>query len=110
MSPRQASGSVTRRKAAKGPQPSVRASPTRRGSTSSKAVRAERTSSGNDITAIASTTAFQVKTTTMPWLASQPPSGERRPSASSRTRPTAVGGRTSGSDSSVSMAPLPGPS
>ena len=72
-------------------------------------VRAERTSSGKDITAIASTTAFQVKTTSSPWLASQPPSGERLPSASSSTRPTAVGGSTRGSDSSVSSAPLPGP-
>ena len=92
-----------------GPQPSVRARPTSRGSTSSKAVRAERTSSGKDITAIASTTAFQVNTTTMPWLASQPPSGVRRPSASSNSRPTAVGGSTSGSASSVSRKPLPGP-
>ena len=65
--PRQASGSVTRKKADTGPQPSVRARPTSRGSTSSNAVRAERTSSGNDITAVARTTAFQVKTTSTPW-------------------------------------------
>ena len=92
-----------------GPQPSVRAMPTSRGSTSSNAVRAERTSSGNDMTAVAITTAFQVNTTSMPLSARQRPSGARRASSSRRRRPTAVGGSTSGSESSVSSAPLPGP-
>src|SRR5207245_1381801 len=64
--PRHASGRVTRKKARAGPQPRVRAIPTRRGSTSSKAVRAERSRSGNDITMVASKTAFQVKTISMP--------------------------------------------
>src|SRR5438094_4566624 len=61
--PRHARGSVTRKNAARGPQPSVRARPTRRGSTSSNPVRAERTRSGNAITIVASRTALQVKTT-----------------------------------------------
>ena len=64
--PRQARGSVTRKNAAAGAQPSVRPRPTSRGSTPSNAVRAERTSSGNDMTAVASTTAFHVNTTSMP--------------------------------------------
>src|SRR5438874_2287112 len=79
--PRHASGRVTRKKARAGPQPRVRAIPTRRGSTSSKAVRAERTRSGNDITMAATKTAFQVQTISMPRSPSRVPSSDRRPLA-----------------------------
>ena len=78
-----------------GPLPSERAIPSRRGSTSSKAASAGRTSSGNDITAVASTTAFQVKSRSMPASVEQPPDRTglaqqlqeqeaRRPSAAGR--------------------------
>src|SRR5438552_869486 len=107
--PRHASGSVTRKNATRCPHPRVRAIPTSRGSTSSKAVRAERTSNGNAMVMVARSTAFHVNTTSIPRTASQPPTALCRESARSRRMPTAVGGRTSGSESTVSATLFPGP-
>jgi hypothetical protein len=61
------------------------------------------------MTAVARSTAFPVNTISRPRSASQAPRGARRARSSRRSRPTAVGGRIRGSDSSVSIAPLPGP-
>ena len=56
------------------------------------------------MTAVARTTAFQVKRISMPALSSRRPSGPRVRRASSSSRPTAVGGSTSGSDRTVSSS------
>ena len=61
-----ASGRLMVRKMRDGRAPSVAATLSYRALTCSKPARAVRTSSGSPITAIASTTAFQVKTTSMP--------------------------------------------
>ena len=59
------------------------------------------------MTAIARTTAFQVKTTSMPSGASSLPIGPRGAQSISRIRPVATGGMTSGSDTSVSTSSRP---
>ena len=64
---------------------------------------------GADMTIVARRTPFQVNTISMPSAARTRPRGPRRESAWRRSRPIAVGGRTSGSESRVSRAPLPGP-
>ena len=64
-------------------------------------MREARTSSGKDMTIIASTTARQVKTT------SKRPNGPRRPKSFSRISPVATGGMTSGNATIVSMTDLP---
>ncbi|OQB94161.1 MAG: hypothetical protein BWX86_01545 [Verrucomicrobia bacterium ADurb.Bin122] len=107
-SPRRASGSVTLKKVRQGLAPRVRATCSKRTGTSSKATRAARTSSGSDITAVASTTAFQVNTISMPSVRSKnAPSGPRRPKSFKSTRPVATGGTTMGSATSVSTRALP---
>src|SRR5262245_8373222 len=58
--------------------------------------------------AIASTTAFHVKTTSIPSRSSQPPMTPRRLKSASRINPVATGGMTSGSDTSVSTSERPG--
>ena len=58
--------------------------------------------------AIAITTAFQVKTISMPSRSSIPPSAPRRLSSISRISPVATGGITSGSDTSVSTSDASG--
>ena len=59
------------------------------------------------MTAIASTTAFHVKTTSTPSGASRRPTGPRGEQSSSRIRPVATGGITSGIDTSVSTSSRP---
>ena len=85
----------------------MRAICSKRTGTSSKAIRDARTSSGNDITIIASTTARQVKTMSMPTRCSGPPIGPRRPNNFRRISPVATGGMTSGSATIVSTTDLP---
>ena len=53
---------------------------------------------GKLITIMAITTAFHVKTTSMPAASSARPTGLRRPKIQSSTRPDATGGSTSGSE------------
>ena len=67
-----------------------------------------RTISGKLITAIASTTAFHVKTTSMPMRSKARPTTLLSPNSCSSRKPVATGGSTSGSDSSVSTTGLPG--
>src|ERR1039457_318816 len=107
--PREAKGSVTVERTRTSLAPSVRATASRRGFTSSKATRAVRTRRGRDITIMATTTAFHVKTTSTPkrLRAARPP-GPRRPRNFRSRRPVATGGRTSGSETSVSRRALPG--
>src|SRR5512143_1311861 len=107
--PREASGNVTVERTRASLAPSVRATASRRGFTSSKATRAVRTRRGRDITIIATTTAFHVKTTSMPKraCAARPP-GPRRPRNFRSRSPVATGGRTSGSETSVSRRTFPG--
>ena len=102
-----ASGSEMVRKTRNGAAPSVAATASYRRSTCSKPARAVRTNSGSPITAIASTTAFHVKTTSIPARASIPPIGPRGANSISRIRPVATGGITSGSDTSVSSSTRP---
>ncbi len=64
--PRHASGSVTAKNILGAEAPSVAAICSSRGLTSAKALRAERTSSGNDMTAIAASTPFQLKRISTP--------------------------------------------
>src|SRR4051794_9457683 len=59
--------------------------------------------SGNDITAHASTTAFGVNRISIPMRCRNAPTGLRRESISSSTKPTAVGGNTRGSAPIASM-------
>jgi hypothetical protein len=66
-----------------------------------------RTNRGSPITAIARTTAFHVKTTSIPIRASMPPIGPRGANSMSRIRPVATGGITRGSDTSVSSSTRP---
>ncbi len=63
--------------------------------------------SGRLITAIASATAFQVKTTSTPARSSARPTRLSRPSTWSSRNPVATGGSTSGIASSVSATDLP---
>ncbi len=107
--PRFASGRVMNKKTRHSGAPRVRATCSISGRTSSMAARALRTNNGNDITDKASTTAFQVKTTSV-WnvWSSQAPSGPRLPNRRSRTRPVTTGGRTSGRATNVSTSVLPG--
>ena len=60
------------------------------------------------MTAIATTTAFQVKTMSTPSGSSSAPSGPRRPNSFKRIRPVATGGTTSGSETRVSRTVRPG--
>src|SRR5262245_19632550 len=91
-----------------GDAPSVAATRSYRSSTCSKPALAVRTRSGRPMMAIASTTAFHVKTTSMPTRSSTRPTGPRRPSSMSRMRPVATGGITSGRDTNVSTRTRPG--
>ena len=89
--------------------PRVRAICSRRGLISSKAIRVERTSSGNDITPNAISTARQVKTISRcACFCRKPPSGPLRPNSLSRIKPVATGGITRGKVTSVSTKDLPG--
>ncbi len=64
--PRAARGRVTVQNTRAGPAPKVRATASSRGLISSKARRTVRTKKGKDITAMAATTARQVKTISVP--------------------------------------------
>src|SRR5262245_45438498 len=109
MMPRRASGSVMVMNTRSRVAPRVVATCSRRGLTASKAIRAPRTSKGKDMTAIAATTALQVKTISRSkysWR--KAPMGLFRPRTLSKIRPVATGGITSGSATSVSTADFPG--
>ena len=104
---RRASGRVMVANTRTAPAPSVAAIRSKRWSTWSKPARMVITMSGRLITTIASTTAFQVKTTSMPAPSSRRPSGRLRPSSCSSSSPIATGGSTSGNDTRVSTTALP---
>ena len=59
------------------------------------------------MTAMASTTAFHVKITSIPAVSSTRPIGPRRANRFSRISPVATGGMTSGSDTAVSTSVWP---
>jgi hypothetical protein len=83
--PRQASGSVTRKKTAAAPIPSTRAACSSCASTFSKAARADLQTNGKATIAAAITAPCQVKMRLMPNVrSSQPPSQPRRPITTSR--------------------------
>src|SRR5882762_3596471 len=105
--PRRASGSVISMKVLTGPRPSVRATPSRRRSTSSKATLAVRATRGKAMTDEASAAPFHVNRTSRSKPRISSPSGPLRARRTSNRYPTAVGGRTSGSDASVSTNVLP---
>jgi hypothetical protein len=104
----QASGRLIVRKTLSGRAPSVAATSSYRACTCSKPARAVRTSSGSPMIAIASTTAFLVKTISIPSRSSHPPITPRRLRRTSRISPVATGGMTSGSETSVSTSDRPG--
>lgn len=109
--PRAARGMVMVKNTRQFPAPSVRAICSNRGLTFSKATRAERTSNGSDITLNASNTARQVNMmskSSRSWR--KPPMTPRRPKISSRIKPVATGGITSGNETKVSTTDLPGQS
>ena len=85
--------------------PSVRAAPTMLGSSCSKAPRAVRYIRGSETTMAAMTAAFQVKTMVTSNCRRNLPMALRRPKASSRKKPTTVGGRTSGNVITASASP-----
>ncbi len=93
--PRTARGRVMVRKTRHSLAPSVRAICSVRTFTSSNATRQPRTRNGNDITIMAMTTAFQVKTTSMPARSRRRPRACRRPRILRSSRPVATGGITS---------------
>ena len=94
--PREASGKVTKSQTRSGPAPEIIATSSSERPTASKRTRLTRTSNGKDITAAASTTAFQVKTTsTFHRSCRKLPIAPRRPK--NQTRRCAPPGRTGAS-------------
>ena len=104
MIPLRAKGSVIVEITRNGLAPKLKATCSNRGFTSSNATLAVLTNNGNDITAIASTTAFQVKTMSKPI---QLPSQPFFPNKRSNNNPVATGGMTRGRVMKVSMRLLP---
>ena len=105
---RPASGRLIVQKIRIGPAPSVAAICSKRGFNCSKPARAVSAMIGRLITAIAMTTAFHVKTTSMPTTSSARPTGLRRPKSHNSSRPVPTGGITSGSAVTVSTSVRPG--
>ena len=107
--PRYASGTVIVAATRSGPAPRLLADISSRSSTSPIATMIARAMSGNETTADAIAAATQVNTISTPRMpSSSPPTGPSRPSSSSRKRPTATGGRASGSDTTASIRMRPG--
>src|SRR5208282_2794781 len=102
--PLAASGIVTVRSTRQYDAPSVSAICSNRGLTDSKPTRADLTSSGKLIAAVASKTARHVNAMSTPNVDStNDPIGPRRPNRSNRIKPVATGGMTIGNDTIVSM-------
>ena len=104
MIPREANGIVTVKTTRQNEAPSGSAICSSRGLTASKPTRAERTSNGKLIAAVASRTARHVNAISMPNVDhTNDPIGPRRPNKSSRINPVATGGITIGNETIVSM-------